>query len=104
MLRGLPRLQCNLFCVWLELRTRLPQYTVRSERHWFKKHAGGGEGQGFKVVHLYLEENIVFTHPHAHSTFRHGTHDDAVGWGGGGMTHACPRVQGVAKATPRGGP
>ena len=52
---------------------------------------------------MYLEENIVFTHPHAHSTFRHGTHDDAVVVGGG-MTHACPRVQGVAKATPRGGP
>ena len=54
MLRGLPRLQCNFFCVWLELR-RLPQYTVRQGRRWFKNMREGGWGAGFQSSPVVFE-------------------------------------------------
>ena len=48
MLRGLPRLQCNFFCVWLELRTSLPQYTQSGQTVVGLKTCGRGWGGGFQ--------------------------------------------------------
>ena len=52
---------------------------------------------------MYLEQNLVFTHPRAHPTFRHGAHDDAVGHGGGGGRVPAPVCRAWRKPRPAGG-